>query len=68
MTDSPKPRSKGPTPWWFWVLISGSPAITLGLGLADSSDWRVIFGLVWFSFLPAVIALERQQARRRSDR
>lgn len=67
MTGSPTPRPKGPTPSWFWVLISVSPAGALVMGLMDSSDWRVIFGLAWFSFLPAVIALDREQARRRRD-
>ncbi len=67
MTDRPKPRPKGPTPWWFFVLVSATPAFQLATGLADNSTWRVMFGLAYFSFLPALIALDRQQARRRLE-
>ncbi|MEG9225112.1 hypothetical protein [Aeromicrobium sp. Sec7.5] len=68
MTEGPTLRPQGPTSWWFFVLMSGTPAWMLAAGLAENSDWRVMFGLAYFSFLPALIALDRQQAQRRLDR
>ncbi|RYI99082.1 MAG: hypothetical protein EON52_26715 [Actinomycetales bacterium] len=69
MTDSPKPRPKGrPSWWWWWALVSASPAWQLTTGLVHSSVWQVMFGLAYFSFLPALIALDRQQAQRRLER